>query len=79
MARSLLKTFWQGTKVNVIQSLGYFGAMPQSSIGLTQKNRIDVAGTDAPELVAFGEYQIGVRTVEVVTKNRIDVLNTPIK
>ena len=79
MARSLLKTFWQGTKVNVIQSLGYFGAMPQSSIGLTQKNRIDVVGTDAPELPAFGEYQIGVRTVEVVTKNRIIVLNTPIK
>ena len=72
-------TFWRGTKVNVIQSLGYFGAMLQSSIGLTQKNRIDVVGTDAPELPAFGEYQIGVRTVEVVTKNRIDVLNTPIK
>ena len=53
--------------------------MLQSSIGLTQKNRIDVVGTDAPELPAFGEYQIGVRTVEVVTNNRIDVLNTPIK
>ena len=65
--------------MNVIQSLGYFGAMLQSSIGLTQKNRIDVVGTDALELVAFGEYQIGVRTIEVVTKNRIDVLNTPIK
>ena len=65
--------------MNVIQSLGYFGAMLQSSIGLTQKNRIDVVGTDAPELPAFGEYQIGVRTVEVVTKNRINVLTTPIK
>ena len=65
--------------MNVIQSLGYFGAMPQSSIGLTQKNRIDVVGTDAPELPAFGEYQIGVRTVEVITKNRFDVLNTPIQ
>ena len=65
--------------MNVIQSLGYFGAMLQSSIGLTQKNRIDVVGTDAPELAAFGEYKIGVRTVEVVTKNRINVLNTPIK
>ena len=53
--------------------------MLQSSIGLTQKNRIDVVGTDAPELAAFGEYQIGVRTVEVVTKNRVNVLNTPIK
>ena len=53
--------------------------MLQSSIGLTQKNRIDVVGTDAPELAAFGEYKIGVRTVEVVTKNRINVLNTPIK
>ena len=53
--------------------------MPQSSIGLTQKNRIDVAGTDAPELAAFGEYQFGVRTVEVITKNRFDVLNTPMK
>ena len=53
--------------------------MPQSSIGLTQKNRIDAVGTDAPELAAFGEYQIGVRTVEVITKNRFDVLNTPIQ
>ena len=53
--------------------------MLQSSIGLTQKNRIDVVGTDAPELTAFGEYHIGVRTIEVVTKNRIDVLNTSIK
>lgn len=40
-----------------------------------QTNRIDVIRPDAPELAQFGEYDIGVRTVEVTDSNRPDVLN----
>lgn len=44
---------------------------------LAQVNRIDTVRTDAPELAHFGDYDIGVRTVDVVDSNRIDILNTP--
>lgn len=40
-----------------------------------QTNRIDVIRPDAPGLAQFGEYDIGVRTVEVTDSNRPDVLN----
>lgn len=42
-----------------------------------QENRIDVVRHDAPELAAFGGYDIGVRTLELTDPNRVDVLNTP--
>ena len=42
-----------------------------------QDNRIDKIGPDAPELADFGEFDIGVRTVEITIPNSIDVLNTP--
>ena len=42
-----------------------------------QDNRIDIIGPDAPELADFGEFDIGVRTVEITIPNSIDVLNTP--
>lgn len=45
--------------------------------GFAQTNRIDTVRPDAPELAQFGSYTIGVRTVEVVDPNRIDILNTP--
>jgi len=41
-----------------------------------QDNRIDIIRHDAPALADFGQYAIGVRTLNVVDKNRIDVLNT---
>lgn len=43
---------------------------------LAQSNRIDIIRHDAPELARFGEYEIGVRTLEFTDKNRPDVLNT---
>ena len=43
---------------------------------LAQSNRIDIVRHDAPELARFGEYDIGVRTLELVDLNRADVLNT---
>jgi predicted dienelactone hydrolase len=42
-----------------------------------QENRIDSIRPDAPELASFGDYDIGVQTLEVVDSNRIDILNTP--
>ena len=42
-----------------------------------QENRIDVVRPDAPELASFGEHDIGVRTLDVVDANRVDILNTP--
>ena len=41
-----------------------------------QNNRIDIIRHDAPELAHFGEYRIGVRTLEFTDSNRPDVLNT---
>ncbi|MFT4941978.1 MAG: putative dienelactone hydrolase [Paraglaciecola sp.] len=38
------------------------------------KNRIDTQRADAPELAAYGEYSIGVRTLEVVNPKQIDML-----
>jgi predicted dienelactone hydrolase len=38
------------------------------------QNRIDTIRADAPALAAYGIYSIGVRTVQVVNPNQIDVL-----
>jgi predicted dienelactone hydrolase len=41
-----------------------------------QTNRIDVVTPLAPELAAYGSLDIGVRMIQVVDRNRIDILNT---
>lgn len=43
---------------------------------LAQSNRINVIRHDAPELAYFGDYAIGVRTVQFTDKNRPDILLT---
>ncbi|MCC6991775.1 MAG: hypothetical protein IT181_22425, partial [Acidobacteria bacterium] len=45
-------------------------------VGARQDNRIDRVSPVAPELASFGEFAIGVRTLQVVDKNRPDILNT---
>jgi len=40
------------------------------------ENRIDAVRFDAPELTRFGDFDIGVRTLEITASNRPDVLNT---
>ena len=40
-----------------------------------QNNRIDVVSPLAPELAAYGQYDIGVRTVQATDRNRLDILN----
>jgi len=47
-----------------------------SSGALAQSNRIDIIRHDAPELADYGDYAVGVRTVQFVDKNRPDILNT---
>ncbi len=46
-------------------------------LAYAQQNRIDQVRDNAPALAQFGEYDIGVRTVELVARDRIDILNTP--
>ena len=41
-----------------------------------QNNRIDVVTPVAPELATYGQHDIGVRTIQVTDRNRIDILNT---
>ena len=45
------------------------------ALASAQQNRIDVVTPSAPELAAFGPLDIGVRTIQVVDKNRPDILN----
>ncbi|HBW83072.1 MAG TPA: dienelactone hydrolase [Gammaproteobacteria bacterium] len=47
-----------------------------SATVVAQSNRIDVVRGDAPELAYFGQYDIGVSTLEMSARNRVDVVNT---
>ncbi|MDZ7705417.1 MAG: alpha/beta fold hydrolase [Trueperaceae bacterium] len=38
-------------------------------------NRIDLVRPDAPELTPYGDYTIGVRTLELVDEGRLDIVN----
>jgi predicted dienelactone hydrolase len=51
-------------------------AVTMASLGLAGQNRIDVVTPIAPELAAYGPYDIGVRTVEATDRNRPDILHT---
>lgn len=56
---------------------GYFlVALLQSFQLWAQENRIDIVRADAPELAKFGEFDIGVSTLEVVARDRVDVVDT---
>src|SRR5262245_60201689 len=43
---------------------------------VAQQNRIDTITPMAPELAAYGSYDIGVRTMTVTDRNRPDIVNT---
>lgn len=49
------------------------------SLGMSKsvhgENRIDTQRPDAPQLAAYGEHKVGVRTLELVNPNQIDVVN----
>lgn len=42
--------------------------------GVHAQNRIDVQRPDAPELAAYGQYEIGTRPIELVHSGQVDVL-----
>ena len=44
-----------------------------ATVAMAQENRIDLIRPDAPELAAYGPHAIGVRTIEVVNKDQIDI------
>lgn len=46
-----------------------------SASAMSAENRIDLVRPDAPELAAHGPLAIGVRTLELVDRDRIDILN----
>ena len=47
-----------------------------SIASIAQVNRIDIIRPDAPSLAAYGEYDLGVRTLTLVDAGRVDVLST---
>lgn len=46
-----------------------------SGSAFAQQNHIDIVTPLAPELAIYGQYDIGVRTVQVTDKNRPDIVN----
>jgi predicted dienelactone hydrolase len=52
------------------------GLMALTLAASAQDNRIDVVTPLAPELASYGTHNIGVRTIQVTDRNRIDILNT---
>ena len=45
-----------------------------ATVAMAQENRIDLIRPDAPELAAYGLHAIGVRTIEAVNKDQIDIV-----
>lgn len=50
--------------------------MTVSTSAIAQPNRIDIIRHDAPQLSQFGEFAIGVRTLDLVAKQSVDVINS---
>lgn len=50
--------------------------MTVSTSALAQPNRIDIIRHDAPELSQFGAFAIGVRTLDLVATQSVDVINS---
>ncbi len=50
-------------------------AIPSAAQDMSHHNRIDLVRPDAPKLAHHGENAIGVRTIEVVNQNQVDILN----
>ena len=50
-------------------------AMALATAAAQAPDRIDTQRPDAPELAAYGEHDVGVRTLELVDPGRPDILN----
>ena len=62
-------------RVLVFALAGWMVAAAAGS-ALAQQNRIDTVTPSAPELAPYGQYAIGVRTMQATDRNRPDILNT---
>jgi predicted dienelactone hydrolase len=51
-------------------------AVALAGSAFAQSNRIDTVTPSAPELASYGQYAIGVRTLQATDRNRPDILNT---
>ena len=51
-----------------------FALSMAAPVASTAENRIDVQRPDAPELAAYGKFEIGVRQLEIVNSGQIDIL-----
>lgn len=51
------------------------GAAALMASGAMAENRIDGQRPDAPELAAYGDANIGMRTIEMVNEGRVDILS----
>lgn len=54
----------------------FLALLAASSGAFAADNRIDIVRFDAPELAAFGRFDIGVRTIDISLSDRPDILNT---
>ena len=71
------KPLYISTAVTVAKTLTFAGVLFMSSApSNAQVNRIDIIRSDAPSLAAYGDYDIGVRTLTLVDPGRVDILNT---
>ena len=48
---------------------------PEPPPAASSTNRIDVVRPNAPELAAYGGFEIGVRTLELVHEDQLDLIN----
>ena len=75
VARRRLPALFNSAKTR--NALTIAGVLLMTSIAsIAQVNRIDIIRPDAPSLAAYGEYDIGVRTLTLVDAGRVDVLST---
>ena len=73
----LLKPAYLSRAALVAKNITIAGVLIMSSALVNaQVNRIDIIRPDAPSLAAYGEFDIGVRTLTVTDPGRVDVLNT---
>ena len=47
-----------------------------TAMSYAQQNQIDFIGPLSPEFAQFGDFDVGVRTIEVIMPDAVDVLNT---
>ncbi|MFT4810573.1 MAG: putative dienelactone hydrolase [Paraglaciecola sp.] len=48
------------------------------SINICAENRIDTQRSDAPELAAYGQYAVGVKTLEIIHTQQLDIVKIDI-